>query len=153
MGVLITLALMIVTYGSAILDHLVPHSAAISVWNAGQWPAAAILVVLALLGLYRFAPNVKAQKWKWLLPGSILATALWLLVSFVFRMYVTHAGNFGVMYGSLGALVILMFWFYLSAVSILIGGEMNAILEDSAAKRKVPGAKRRGQHTPSQEPE
>ena len=66
-------------------------------------------------------------------------------VSVLFKLYIRHFSDFGPLYGSLGTLIILMFWFYLSGIAILVGGEINAILEDAAAKRRVPGAKRRGQ--------
>jgi len=145
MGVLLTSALIIVMYGSALLRQIAPSSASFYVWEIAQWPAAALLLVLALLGLYRFAPNFPEQKWKWLLPGGIVAAVIWIAVSVPFKLYVRHFTDFGLLYGSLGTLIILMFWFYLSGAAILVGGEINAILEDAAAKHKVPGAKKRGQ--------
>jgi len=119
------------------------------VWKVALWPAAACLLIVALLGLYRFAPNVRQQKWKWLLPGSVVAAVTWMAVSVLFKLYVRHFGDFGVLYGSLGTLIILMGWFYLSGIAILVGGEINAILEDAAAGRGVPGAKKRGQRAPA----
>jgi membrane protein len=147
MGVLLTAALIIVTYGPAFLRYIAPGSASFYVWKIAQWPAAALLLVLALLGLYRFAPNSPEQKWKWLLPGSIVAAVIWIVVSVLFKLYVRHFSHFGLLYGSLGTLIILLLWFYLSGAAILIGGEINAILEDAAAKHKVPGAKKRGQRS------
>ena len=147
MGVLLTTALIIVMYGPAFLRHIAPGSAGFYVWKIAQWPAAALLLVLALLGLYRFAPNFPEQKWKWLLPGSIVAAVIWIAVSVLFKLYVLHFSHFGLLYGSLGTLVILMFWFYLSGAAILVGGEINAVLEDAAAKHKVPGARKRGQRS------
>ena len=102
---------------------------------------------MALLGLYRFAPDIQEQNWKWLLPGSIVATVIWVAVSVLFKLYVRHFSDFGLLYGSLGTLIILMFWFYLSGIAILVGGEINVILEDAAAEHGVPGAKRRGQRS------
>ncbi|MGA8528622.1 MAG: YhjD/YihY/BrkB family envelope integrity protein, partial [Acidobacteriaceae bacterium] len=99
------------------------------------------------LGLYRFAPDIQKQKWKWLLPGGIVAAAIWMAASVLFKLYVRHFSHFGLLYGSLGTLIILMLWFYLSGVAILVGGEINALLEDAAAKRGVRGAKRRGQRS------
>ena len=89
-----------------------------------------MLLILALLGLYRFAPDMQEQKWKWLLPGSIVAAVVWMAVSVLFKVYVRHFSHFGLLYGSLGTLIILMFWFYLSGMAILVGGEINAILEE-----------------------
>jgi membrane protein len=129
MGVLMTAALIVVMYGSAVLHHIARGSAVFLVWKIAQWPIAALLLILTLLVLYRFAPNVQKQKWKWLLPGSIVAAAIWMAGSVLFKLYVRHFSDFGLLYGSLGTLVILMFWFYLSGAAILVGGEINAILE------------------------
>jgi len=150
MGVLLTASLIIVMYGPALLRQITPSSASFYVWKIAQWPAAALLLVLALLGLYRFAPDIAEQKWKWLLPGSIVAAVIWIAVSVLFKLYVRHFSNFGLLYGSLGTLIILMVWFYLSGAAILIGGEINATLEDAAAKQKVPGAKKHGQRSLAQ---
>ena len=140
-------------YGPLILHKITPGSVPLYVWKIAQWPAAAVLLILALLCLYRFAPNIQEQKWKWLLPGSIVAAVIWVAVSVLFKIYVRHFSHFGLLYGSLGTLIILMFWFYLSGIAILVGGELNATLEDAAAKRSVPGAKRRGQGSPAEIPD
>ncbi len=150
LGALLTAALMMVVYVPILLHAIAPSSAILSVWKIAQWPVAACMLVVALLAVYRFAPNIQEQEWKWLLPGSVGAAAIWMAVSVLFKLYVRHFSHFGVLYGSLGALIILMFWFYLSGAAILIGGELNAILEDAAAKQSVPGAKKRGQRSPVQ---
>ena len=124
-------------------------SATLFVWKIAQWPAAALLLIIALLGLYRFAPNLQQQRWKWLLPGSMVAAVTWMAVSVLFKLYVRHFSHFGLLYGSLGTLIILMFWFYLSGAAILVGGVINAILEDAAAEHSVPGAIRHSQRLPS----
>jgi membrane protein len=149
-GVLLTSALIIVMYGPAILLRIAPGSAILYACKIAQWPAAALLLILTLIGLFRSAPNIQGQKWKWLLPGSIVATAIWIAVSVLFKLYVRHFSDFGLLYGSLGTLVILMFWFYLSGTAILLGAEINAILENAAARHRVPGAKRRGQRSLTQ---
>ena len=147
MGVLLTAASIVVVYGPKLLDRISAGSAHLLVWKVALWPAAACLLIVALLGLYRFAPNVRKQQWKWLLPGSIVATITWLAVSVLFKLYVRHFGDFGVLYGSLGTLIVLMLWFYLSGIAILVGGEINATLEDAAAGHGIPGAKKRGQRS------
>jgi membrane protein len=135
MGVLLTAALIILVYGPLVLDKISPGSAALYVWKIAQWPAAGLLLILALLGLYRFAPNLQQQKRKWLLPGSIVAAATWMTVSVLFKVYVRHFSHFGLLYGSLGTLIILMFWFYLSGAAILVGGVINAVLEETSRLR------------------
>jgi membrane protein len=131
MGVLLTATLIIVVYGPVILDKVLPGTAALYLWKLAQWPAACLLLVAALLGIYRFAPNIRHQKRKALLPGSVVAAVIWMAVSLLFKVYVRHFSHFGLLYGSLGALVILMFWFYLSGAAILVGGVINAVLEDA----------------------
>ena len=138
MGVLLTAALIILVYGPLALDKIAPGSATLYVWKIAQWPAAALLLIIALLGLYRFAPNLQQQRWKWLLPGSMVAAVTWMAVSVLFKLYVRHFSHFGLLYGSLGTLIILMFWFYLSGAAILVGGVIDAILEDAAARTKRP---------------
>ena len=128
-GVLLTAALVIVVYGPVLLSNLLPVAAAFHIWRLAQWPSAAVLLMMALLCLYRFAPNRHGQQWKRLVPGSVVATAIWIAVSLLFKLYVRHFSDFGILYGSLGTLVVLMFWFYLSGVAILIGGEVNFTLE------------------------
>jgi membrane protein len=151
-GVLLTAALIVVAYGPEILRQITAGSAILYVCKIAQWPAAALLLISALLVLYRLAPNIQEQKWKWLLPGSIVAAVVWIAVSVLFKLYVRHFSDFGLLYGSLGTLVILMFWFYLSGAAILVGGEINAILEDAAAVHRVHGAKKRGQSSLAQNP-
>ena len=144
---LMVIAVLLVVYVPIVLHTIAPGSALVVLWKIVQWPAAAILLILALLCLYRFAPNIHDQKWKWLVPGSIVAIGIWVGVSVGFKVYIRHFSNYGLLYGSLGTLIILMFWFYLSGAAILIGGEINSILEDAAARRNVPGAKKRGQRS------
>lgn len=128
-GALLVFTLIIVVYGPELLIVALPGKISIYVWKVAQWPAALALLMTTLFCLYRFAPNVGKQKWQLLVPGSIVSAGIWIMASVVFNLYVRHFSNFGLLYGSLGTLVILMFWFYLGGVAILIGGEVNATLE------------------------
>jgi len=105
-----------------------------TVWAVTQWP---IVISLALLGVelvYYFAPNIKkgknGKRWEWFTPGAIFAVALWLLISFGFRFYVSRFGNFNATYGALGGVMVLMLWLYLTGVAILVGGEINSVLRE-----------------------
>ena len=133
-GTLLTTALVIVVYGPELLFHLVPGAASVYVWEIAQWPAALLLLIGALLCLYRFAPNVRQQRWKRLIPGSVIAALIWVAISVIFRLYVRHLSDFGLLYGSLATLIILMLWFYISGIAILIGGEINSTLEAASSK-------------------
>ena len=126
-GVLLTGALTIVVDGPKLMNRWLPG--VLGVWRAAQWPSAIVLLVLALLGLYRIAPDLRRQGWVRLMPGSVVAATIWVMGSLLFKVYVEHFSHFGRMDGSLGTLVVLMLWFYLGGVAILVGGEINATLE------------------------
>lgn len=121
------------------------------VWSFAQWPAVLAFVLLALALVYYFAPNVDSIKWQWITPGSALGLSLWLIVSFGFRIYLSYFNTYSMAYGSLGAVMILLLWLYLTGAAILVGGELNAVIEDAAAHAGVPEAKKRGEKHPGEE--
>jgi membrane protein len=86
-----------------------------------------MLVGLAIL--YRYGPDRRTPKWRWLTPGAVLAMLLWIAGSALFSLYVTQFGSYNKTYGSMGAVVILMTWFLLTAYIVLIGAEINAETE------------------------
>jgi membrane protein len=93
------------------------------------WIVAAAAISLMIALVYRYAPNHEVPKWRWLTPGSIAATALWLVATLGFGLYVANFGNYNATYGSLGAVVVFLTWLYLTAYILLMGGELNAELE------------------------
>ncbi|WP_078549906.1 YihY/virulence factor BrkB family protein [Litchfieldia alkalitelluris] len=99
----------------------------LSVWNAIRWLFSAGILFIVFSCLYYFAPN-KKLKLKEVLSGSIFSTFGWMFVSLGFSYYVSTFGNYSATYGSLGGIIVLMIWFYLSGMIIIIGGEINAIL-------------------------
>lgn len=102
-----------------------------------------LLGTVSALGLvYRFGPSRSAASWRWLTPGSLLATALWLLASALFSWYAANFGSYNQTYGTLGAVVILLMWLYISAFAILLGGELNAELELQTTHDTTTGAPR-----------
>ena len=86
-------------------------------------------VVVGLALLYRFAPSRREAHWHWITPGSALAAVLWLAASLLFSLYVGNFASYDAMYGSLGAVAVLMLWFYISALVVVLGAELNAELE------------------------
>jgi membrane protein len=88
---------------------------------------------------YRFGPNRKAAQWKWVSWGAVTAAVLWLGASLLFSWYASSFGNFNKTYGSLGAIVVLMMWFYISSFVILMGGELNAEMEHQTRKDTTKG--------------
>ena len=105
---------------------------------------------LAFVLIYYFAPDLHEQRLRWLTPGATVGVCLWLLVSFLFGSYLNLYSTYSVVYGSLGAVIILMLWFYLTGVTILIGGEVNAIIEQAAARAGDPEAKAPGKKVPDE---
>lgn len=92
------------------------------------------ILILAALNtafafLYAFAPNHEPFKWKWITPGAVAAVVLWLVFSFGFRLYLSYFDSYAKTYGSLGAIIILLLWLYLTALVILIGGVINSIAD------------------------
>jgi membrane protein len=94
---------------------------------------AAVLVMAVLAAVYRYGPDRPNAKWKWVTPGSIVATIVWVLATIGFGFYVSNFGSYNATYGSLGAVIVFLTWLYLTAYIILLGAEMNAVLEQEVA--------------------
>jgi membrane protein len=94
-----------------------------------RWPILAGVAILALAIVYRYAPDRAEPRWRWISWGAVAATALWLAGSICFTIYVSRIGSYDKTYGSLGALIILLLWFYLTAYVVLAGAELNAEIE------------------------
>ena len=113
-------------------------------WKVVQWPVVFLLVTLAIALLYYYAPDA-VQEWVWITPGSLLATTLWLLISLGFKFYVAHFAAYNATYGTIGGVIVLMLWFYLSALAVLIGAELNAEIEHASPYGKDPGERVAGE--------
>lgn len=113
-------------------------------WKILQWPLVFALVSLAMAMIYYFAPDAE-QGWIWITPGSIFATGLWLIISLGFRIYVTKFGSYNATYGTIGGVIVLMLWFYLSGLAVLAGAELNAEIEHASPYGKDPGEKAPGE--------
>lgn len=107
-----------------------------------RWPLLALLILGALAVLYRFAPDRRKPKWRWVSWGAIAAGVIWLVASIGFSIYVNLLGSYNETYGSLGAVVVLMLWLYLAALAVLFGAELNAELERQTARDTTTGSER-----------
>ena len=129
LSVLILAALTIVLYGGTIEEKLAGHYGLsqlfTTLWQILQWPIALFFVLATFNLIYNFAPNLSSTQRRWFTPGAVVGVVLWLLISFAFRLYLHYFDSYSVTYGSLGALIVLMLWFYFTGVAILIGGEVN----------------------------
>jgi membrane protein len=102
---------------------------AITVWGIVKWPVMAAVVLFMLAVLYYSAPNVKLPKFRWVTPGSVIALVVWTAATVGFAFYVKFFGSYNKTYGSLGAVIIFLFWLWLSNVAVLLGAEFNSELE------------------------
>ena len=115
-------------------------------WKIVQWPLVFALVTFGVALIYYFAPDAE-QDWVYITPGSVLATALWLLISLVFKFYVANFTSYTATYGVIGGAIVLMLWFYVSALAVLVGAELNAEIEHASPYGKEPGEKVAGEKT------
>ena len=151
LSTLITSALVIVLYGGRLgrsLAASIHEGRAFAVtWKILQWPIALAFVFITFALIYHFAPDLAAKRRqrrlaasdyrrRWLSPGVVVAVALWLLVSLGFRVYLHFFNSYSATYGSLGAVISLMLWFYLTGAAILLGGEINCELEAAEKPHK-----------------
>lgn len=115
-----------------------------------RWPLLFVLAVVALAVLYRYGPSRDEPRWSWASPGALVGTALWLLGSIAFSVYVSNFGNYNQTYGTLSAVVVLMMWLFISAYSVVIGAEVNAEVERQTQRDTTRGGEqplgRRGAH-------
>src|ERR687889_1278625 len=145
-AVLLIGALVLVVFGEAIgvtvADLVGLGSVFATIWSIVQWPVVALVVLFAFALIYYFAPAAK-QRFRWISPGSILAFVFWLIFSLLFSFYVGSFGSYSATYGSLAGVIILMLYVYYSALIMLVGAEMNQVIE-----WHIPGGKDEGEKVP-----
>jgi membrane protein len=107
-----------------------------------RWPVLGLGFVIGLGLLYRFAPSRTEPRWRWVSWGAVLATVLWLVGSALFSWYVANFGSYNETYGSIGAVAVLMMWFWLSALFVLLGAELNAEMEHQTRRDTTRGPER-----------
>lgn len=95
-----------------------------------QWVSALLVMLFACELIYNLLPNFKRLRWMWVTPGSIVAIALWLILTSGFRLYLSYFNSYNKAYGSLGAVIIMMLWLYLTATALMIGGLINSVLHE-----------------------
>jgi len=110
--------------------------------SIARWPFLALFAVFLLSLLYRYGPCRRNAKWHWVSVGSLFAMVVWLIASAAFSLYVSNFANYDRLYGSLGAVIILLIWLYISFYIVLIGAEINAELELQTAKDTTAGRPR-----------
>jgi membrane protein len=140
----VLLALSLVLVGPTVADRL----GQVTGWGAPfkwtwlvlQWPLVFGLVTTAIGLLYYFGPDAD-QDWSWITPGAVAATVLWLVFSLIFKIYIANFTDYEASYGSVGAVIVVLLWFYCSGIAILTGAELNSEIEHASPYGKAPGQK------------
>ena len=132
------LAMALVMYGGTFAVGLahrfgLGHPFAV-LWQIAQWPILLASLTAGFSMIYYFAPNIRHDHWHWLMPGTVVGVVLWVAASLGFRWYLTFFNHYSVAYGSIGAIIVLLLWFYLSGLALLVGGEVNSTIERALGK-------------------
>ncbi|MEZ5866292.1 MAG: YihY/virulence factor BrkB family protein [Geminicoccaceae bacterium] len=149
LAVSLLLTVLVIAVGIAALTAIVVLPAVIGFLHLGatidrlllllRWPILLGTMVLVIGILYRYGPNRANAKLSWVSPGAVCATLIWLAASIAFSIYVAEFSSYNKTYGTLGAIIILLMWMYISSFVILLGGELNAEMELHTARDTTTG--------------
>jgi membrane protein len=139
-SLLTLLALLLLVFGErigeAVAGALGVGQAFTRTWNFARWPLGTMLALFGITLVYHFAPATP-QRWRWVTPGSAFALMGWLVASYGLRLYVGYFGNYNATYGSIGGVILLMLWLYLSSLALLVGAEINSLIRLAEQDRGV----------------
>lgn len=128
---------------TAVAQPLGIGSTATDIWDIAKWPVLLVVVITMFAVLFYAAPNVRLRGFKWITPGALFAVVVWLVASALFAFYVANFGSYDKTYGTLGGMVCLLVWMWLTNVALLLGMELNSERERSRELAAgVPGADR-----------
>ncbi|HEV3399349.1 MAG TPA: YihY/virulence factor BrkB family protein, partial [Actinomycetes bacterium] len=140
--VVAVIALGLITVFPAVIDNLGLGQAGELAASIARWVVLALLVLVAVAVVYRFAPDRASPRWRWVSWGAVVALVLWLLGSVGFSWYVDNFGKYNQTYGALAAVIILLLWLFLSAFAVLLGAEFDAEIERQTARDTTTGPER-----------
>ncbi|HEX2158746.1 MAG TPA: YihY/virulence factor BrkB family protein [Actinomycetes bacterium] len=140
--VVAVIALALITVFPAVIDNLGLGQAGELAASIARWVVLALLVLVAVAVVYRFAPDRASPRWRWVSWGAVVALVLWLLGSVGFSWYVDNFGKYNQTYGALAAVIILLLWLFLSAFAVLLGAEFDAEIERQTARDTTTGPER-----------
>jgi membrane protein len=136
------IALALVAVFPAVIDNLGLGQAGELAASIARWVVLALVVLLALAVVYRYAPDRENPRWRWVSWGVVVALVLWLLGSFGFSWYVDNFGKYNQTYGALAAVIILLLWLFLSTFAVLLGAELDAEIERQTGRDTTTGPER-----------
>ena len=136
---LLTIAALAVFLYGGVLVQLVSDTVGLKpafywTWRIAQWPIAIFFVSLVASMVYYAAPNLKQRRWQWLSPGALFATLGWIAASGLLRLYFHFFTSYARTYGSLGAVMVLLTWLYVTGIMLLLGAEVNMVIEVAAVR-------------------
>jgi membrane protein len=111
---------------------------AVAVWSVARWPAAVLAAMLIYAVVYFAAPNVEIRRWQYITPGAVSGVTLWIVASAAFFLYASKLSSYSATYGAFSTVVILLIWLYLTSAVLLLGAELNAVV-DLRRARHLPG--------------
>lgn len=139
-AVILVGSLLVIVAWPQILGWLGLSAPAAALATAVQWVVVILMVLLSFALVFYVGPDAE-QKWEWITPGSLVGTVVFLVVTFLFRVYVQNFANYNKTYGSLGGVMVLLFWFWVSSLILLSAGQMNKVIEDASPLGKSYGQK------------
>jgi membrane protein len=147
LSVMISLNLAVLLGGDA-LSHFMwhriwHHSLAMAIivgLHIIQWVLASALLLAQFSVIYYFAPDLKTKRWQWMTPGAMLGLVAWVVASLGLKVYLHYFNSYSVTYGSLGAVIVLLTWFYITGLMLLIGAEINSEIEAAVVERRLKEA-------------
>ena len=151
-GAIVVLFLAIIAMAAMnFIEHLMPTAGGVVhvLFQLLAFALAAAAIMGLLAAIYRYGPNRPNAKWRWISPGSIVATLLWILATVGFGFYVSNFGNYNATYGSLGAVIVFLTWLYLTAYIVVMGAELNSELEERVGQQKVADPEAVGEPRPA----
>jgi membrane protein len=119
-----------------IWHHRLAASTALLVHGV-QWTVASGLLLLQFSTIYYFAPDLKAKRWHWVTPGAVIGLLGWVASSLGLRIYLHYFDSFTITYGSLGAVIVLLTWFYMTGLMLLLGAEVNSEIQAAVAEKQL----------------
>ena len=144
-SVLVLGALGLMLFGAPAARSLAAHlglgHSLVIAWHLVQWPLVLGFMFAAFAVTYYFAPHLKSPEWHWITPGSVTGLTCWMLASFALKTYLHFFNSYSKTYGSLGAVIILLLWLYMTGFSILLGGEVNSEIEKATVAQEQEPSK------------
>jgi membrane protein len=138
----------------AVAEPIGVGGTAVTIWNIAKWPVLLAAAMTMVSVLYYTAPNVRLPGFRWITPGAAMAVVVWLLASALFALYVAMFGSYDKTYGTLGGVIVLLVWMWITNIALLLGAELNAEIERSRQfEEGVPEAERELQLEPRDSPD